>query len=83
MKPQRRTDWNRIRKLALGLGLPGVDETSTWGQPSLTVFLGTALICAVLAIMTLTSWPAAGGIWLLLGYSRPDENRLLLGHRAG
>jgi hypothetical protein len=35
MKPGRRKDWNRIRKLALGLGLPGVEETTSWGEPAL------------------------------------------------
>ena len=35
MKPERQGDWNRIRKLALGLRLPNVEETTTWGEPAL------------------------------------------------
>lgn len=35
MKPERKPVWNRIKKLALGLGLPGVEETATWGEPAL------------------------------------------------
>ena len=35
MKPERRTDWERLKKMALGLGLPGVVETVSWGQPTL------------------------------------------------
>jgi hypothetical protein len=35
MKPQRQPVWNRLKRLALGLGLPGVEETITRGQPTL------------------------------------------------
>src|SRR4051812_4189669 len=35
MKPGREAVWNHIKKLALGLGLPGVEETATWGEPAL------------------------------------------------
>jgi hypothetical protein len=35
VKTGRRADWNRLRKLALGLELPGVEETTSWGQPTL------------------------------------------------
>ncbi|HZA01181.1 MAG TPA: MmcQ/YjbR family DNA-binding protein [Hyphomicrobiaceae bacterium] len=35
MKPERQKDWSRIRKLALGLGLPGIEETTSWGEPTL------------------------------------------------
>ena len=35
MKPERQPVWDRIRTLALGLGLPGVEETSSYGQPTL------------------------------------------------
>ncbi len=35
MKPERRTDWERLKKMALGLGLPGVVETVSWDQPTL------------------------------------------------
>jgi hypothetical protein len=35
MKRERQTDWSRLRTLALGLGLPGVEETTSWGQPTL------------------------------------------------
>jgi hypothetical protein len=35
MKPERRIDWNRLKALALSLGLPHVEETTTWGEPCL------------------------------------------------
>jgi hypothetical protein len=35
MKPTRSVDWERLKALALGLGLPGVEETTSWGQPTL------------------------------------------------
>ena len=35
MKPERRPVWNRLKRAALGLGLPGVAETTTHGQPTL------------------------------------------------
>jgi hypothetical protein len=35
MKPERQIDWDRLKKLALNLGLPGVEETTSWGQPTL------------------------------------------------
>jgi hypothetical protein len=35
MKPERQIDWDRLKSLALGLGLPGVEETTSWGQPVL------------------------------------------------
>ena len=35
MKRERRVDWDRLKALALGLGLPGVEETTSWGQPTL------------------------------------------------
>lgn len=35
MKPERQIDWERLKRLALGLGLPGVEETTSWGQPTL------------------------------------------------
>jgi hypothetical protein len=35
MKPERHKDWMRIRELALGLGLPGIEETASWGAPAL------------------------------------------------
>jgi hypothetical protein len=35
MRPERQTDWERLRDLGLGLGLPGVEVTTTWGQPAL------------------------------------------------
>ncbi|NJL73532.1 MAG: hypothetical protein HC888_19415 [Candidatus Competibacteraceae bacterium] len=35
MKAEHQIDWNRLKQLALGLGLPGVEETTSWGQPSL------------------------------------------------
>jgi hypothetical protein len=35
MKRERQADWDRLRALALGLGLPGVTETTSYGQPTL------------------------------------------------
>jgi hypothetical protein len=35
MKPARRTTWQSLKALALGLGLPGVEESTSWGQPTL------------------------------------------------
>ena len=35
MKPGRRKDWERVRKLTLGLRLPGIEETTSWGEPAL------------------------------------------------
>ena len=35
MRPERRIDWDRIKTMALSLGLPGVEETTSWGQPTL------------------------------------------------
>ena len=35
MKPERDIDWERLKSLALGLDLPGVEETTSWGQPTL------------------------------------------------
>ena len=35
MKRERQGDWDRLKALALGLGLPGVVETTSWGQPTL------------------------------------------------
>jgi hypothetical protein len=35
MKRTRQADWNRLKKLALGLGLPGVEEATSWGEPVL------------------------------------------------
>lgn len=35
MKPERQVVWNRLREVALGLGLPHVEETTSYGQPSL------------------------------------------------
>lgn len=35
MKRERQRDWNRLKKLALGLQLPGVEETTSYGQPTL------------------------------------------------
>jgi hypothetical protein len=35
MKRERQPDWNRLKTLALDLGLPGVEETTTWGVPAL------------------------------------------------
>lgn len=35
MKPEPPLDWERLKALALGLGLPGVEETTSWGQPTL------------------------------------------------
>ena len=35
MKPERQPVWDRLKRMALGLGLPGVEETTTHGQPTL------------------------------------------------
>jgi hypothetical protein len=35
MKANRRPDWNRLKTMALKLDLPGVEETTSWGQPTL------------------------------------------------
>ena len=35
MKPGRSGSWARLKSLALGLGLPGVEEATSWGQPNL------------------------------------------------
>lgn len=35
MKPERRNEWDKLKELALGLGLPSVEETTSWGQPAL------------------------------------------------
>lgn len=35
MKLSRRTDWPRLKALALGLGLPHVVESTSWGEPCL------------------------------------------------
>ncbi len=35
MKPERQADWESLKALALSLGLPKVEETTSWGQPCL------------------------------------------------
>jgi hypothetical protein len=35
MKAARLTDWNSLKAMALGLGLPGVTESTSWGEPCL------------------------------------------------
>jgi hypothetical protein len=35
VKRERQGDWDRLKTLALSLGLPGVEETTSWGQPTL------------------------------------------------
>lgn len=35
MKPSRRQDWESLKRLALGLGLPHVVEATSWGEPVL------------------------------------------------
>ena len=35
MKRQQPIDWEILEAFALGLGLPGVEETTSWGQPTL------------------------------------------------
>lgn len=35
MQPGRQIDWEQLVALALGLGLPGVELTTSWGQPAL------------------------------------------------
>jgi hypothetical protein len=35
VKTERITDWQQLEAFALGLGLPGVERTTSWGQPTL------------------------------------------------
>ncbi len=35
MKAERQVDWERLKRFALALGLPGVAEATSWGQPCL------------------------------------------------
>ncbi|MEQ1716928.1 MAG: MmcQ/YjbR family DNA-binding protein [Hyphomicrobium sp.] len=35
MKPERQSDWKRLRDLAFGLGLPGIEETTSLKQATL------------------------------------------------
>jgi hypothetical protein len=35
VRRERQGDWDRLKTLALSLGLPGVEETTSWGQPTL------------------------------------------------
>ena len=35
VKRERQGDWDRLKTLALSLGVPGVEETTSWGQPTL------------------------------------------------
>jgi hypothetical protein len=35
MKSRARPRWNELKALALGLNLPGVTETTSWGEPCL------------------------------------------------
>lgn len=32
---ERPIDWDALKAFALGLGLPGVEQTTSWGQPTL------------------------------------------------
>jgi hypothetical protein len=34
-KPKRRLGWPRLKAMALKLRLPGVEETTSWGEPTL------------------------------------------------
>jgi hypothetical protein len=34
-KPKRRLGWPRLKAMALKLGLPGVEQTVSWGEPTL------------------------------------------------
>jgi hypothetical protein len=34
-KPKRQITWPRLKAMALKLGLPGVEETTSWGKPTL------------------------------------------------
>lgn len=38
MRPEQNGEWERIKALALGLGLPGVEVSTTWGEPALKAF---------------------------------------------
>jgi len=35
MKAERQIDWDRLKSMALSLGLPGVEETTSMDQPTL------------------------------------------------
>jgi len=35
MMAKRQVDWARLKRMALSLGLPSVEETTSWGQPTL------------------------------------------------
>jgi hypothetical protein len=35
VKPERQIDWERLKTIALSLGLPGIEETTSRGQPTL------------------------------------------------
>ena len=35
MKSERQIDWERLKTIALSLGLPGVEETTSRGEPTL------------------------------------------------
>ena len=35
MKPERQMHWDRLKTMALSLGLPGVEEATSMGQPTL------------------------------------------------
>ncbi len=35
VKAARKTDWDSLKAMALGLGLPGVTEAASWGEPCL------------------------------------------------
>jgi hypothetical protein len=57
VKPRRRTDWNRLRKLAL----PSVEKTTSWDQPTLNahgklwVWWSPTCSCMFVAIYVLSS----------------------------
>jgi hypothetical protein len=38
MKPERQLDWDRLKTMALSLGLTGVEATTSWGQPTLKAY---------------------------------------------
>jgi hypothetical protein len=40
VKPERQIDWERLKTIALSLGLPGIEETTSRGQPTLKVSNG-------------------------------------------
>jgi hypothetical protein len=35
LKTERKADWDHLKAMALGLDLPGIEESTSWGEPCL------------------------------------------------